>query len=122
MNISRIASIYLKKSAQGLKLTNLQRNKISQDFKNHGLDGNGRFSKAQSGFAKALEVLQHNGIVLDDFADSHKFLGYQGRLTLNLGVPGSGSFDPPIPLVNTMLVLSFHKRAENNFEVLAYLA
>lgn len=107
---------------QGFQIDRKTRNGVSDWFAKVGLDGNGSFKKPQDGYRKALDTLEHFGIVLADSVDSYKFTRDEGRITVDLGVPNKKPMMPPIPVDNSMLVLSFHKRSEENFEVLAYLS
>ena len=109
-------------TVKSIRLDSSVKRKIHLAFKGAGLDGNGNFKEPQDGFRRALELMEHFGIVLTDLISSHHFVGEGGRFTSEIGTPAHDTFDPPIPIKNSMFVMSFHRRGSGNFEVLAYLS
>lgn len=90
-------------------------------FKRAGLDGNGRFREPQDGYSKALDILGDLGIELDTVVSSHLFNRDTGTLHVDLAYKTDDPFSPE-SISNSVLVIAFHKLAENSFEVLAYLS
>lgn len=86
-----------------------------------GLDGRGRFSKPQQGFALALNTLSEFGIEPDGVVSSHLFKGPKGSLTADLAFSTEDSFSPQ-PISNSLLRLDFEEIKPGRFEVVAYLS
>jgi hypothetical protein len=97
------------------------KSQISEKLEREGLDGNGRFQKAEHGLQKAFSVLSDFGIEPDDVVNSFAFSRPSGRITVDLAFTGADVFRPE-PITNSMLVLTFHELAPYQFEVLAYLS
>ena len=101
-------------ASRGQRLDNKLRRPIANAFKAAGLDGNGRFRKAQEGYSKAIEM--------DEIVSSHHFNQDSGNFTIRLAYSNPEDSFSPIPISNSMLALSFHKMETGLFEVLAYLS
>jgi len=97
------------------------RSKVTAKFKQAGLDGNGRFRKAQDGYAKALDVLGDFGVELDDVVSSHLFNVDAGRVSVSLAWSTDDPFSP-VSIGREMLIVSWTKMDNGRFEVLAYLS
>ncbi len=86
-----------------------------------GLDGNGRFLKATSGYALALEILGEFGIELDTVVSSHLFSPETNTLNIDLAFTNPANSFSPVSITNSMLHLSYTRLDNDRFEVLAYL-
>lgn len=86
-----------------------------------GLDGNGRFLKATSGYALALEILGEFGIELDTVVSSHLFSPESNTLNIDLAFTNPADSFSPVSITNSMLHLSYTRLDNDRFEVLAYL-
>ena len=98
------------------------RNRIAAAFNAAGLDGNGKFRKPEQGYVAAVETLSDFDIELDDIAHSFLFQQPSGKMNLNLAWTNQQDSFSPIPIPNSVLVLSWHQRESGNYEVLAYLS
>jgi len=107
---------------QPKKLTPAIRNKIAKAFKRAGLDGNGRFSKAHRGAAKASQVLGDFDIVVSGVLSADLFMGDKGTRSLRLEWASDKSFETGAPLPQTYLVVTWYKLDNGKYEVLAYLS
>ena len=106
--------------------------KITRVFKLEGLDGNGRFTKAEHGYSKAVEVLSDYGIEIAETPNSHIFTNPEGRFTLDLAFKNPEDSFSPTPIRNSTLVVSFYQTAggrelsrvleQDKYEVTAYLS
>lgn len=103
------------------KLDRQMRSEINRKLERVGLDGNGRFEKAEHGLARAFKVLAEYGIEPDEVVNSFVFTRPEGRVNVDIAFTGEDVFRPE-PITNSMLTLSFYERAPYNFEVLAYLS
>lgn len=106
------------------KLDKSTKNKIGDEFRKNGLDGNGRFEKPGLGLAKACDILRRFDIILDDIVDGFFLNNKAGTKNYHMGfIANTGnSFDPPTRIENSLLVLSWHEQQEYRYEVLAYLS
>lgn len=95
---------------------------ITEDFIKVGLDGNTRFMKPQHGFSKAVEVLAEHGIELDEVVNAWLFNRDSGKLQVDVAFTNKDDPFSPISIRNSMLVLTYHKLAEDKFEVIAYMS
>jgi hypothetical protein len=86
-----------------------------------GLDGNGRFLKATSGYALALEILGEFGIELGEVVDSHMFSPESNTLNIHLAFTNPANSFSSVSITNSMLHLSYTRLDNGKFEVLAYL-
>jgi hypothetical protein len=120
-SVSRVVSRFLIASSR-VRVDPKTRNAIARDFKAKGLDGNGVFQKAQQGFSRAVEVLQEHGIELDEVVNSFVFNQDDGNFRVDLALTNPEDSFSPIPISNSVMVISFHKRGSGSFEVLAYLS
>jgi hypothetical protein len=118
-NVARIKAAAAKASI----LDRSRKTKINRVFALEGLDGNGRFEKAERGMSKALEVLGDYGIEMDELPNSHVFTQPSGRITLDLAFTNKEDSFSPIQISNSRLVLTFHKFEETGkYEVTAYVS
>lgn len=117
---NRVATRYLKAAAA--RLPGGTRGKINEAFRKLGLDGNGRFVKAEHGYAKAVEALAAFGIELDGIVDSFKFNRLEGRVTVDIAFTNPSDLFSPTSISNSVLVITFYKHDDNKFEVLAYMS
>ena len=120
--LSRVRLAEAKSAASGQRLDNKLRRPIAAAFKMEGLDGNGRFRKAQHGYMRAIEVLHDYGIEMDQIVSSHHFNQDSGNFTIRLAYSNPEDPFSPTSITNSMLALSFHKMETGKFEVLAYLS
>jgi len=109
-------------SRENGRLDSSLRRQINSKLNREGLDGNGRFRKAQQGYSRALEVLSEFGIELDTVVSSHLFSQPTG--TLKVDVAYSHPSDPfsPVSITNSILYLQFTELRDDVFEVVAYMS
>lgn len=118
MRVSRL----LKRIA-AVKLPTTLKNKIAQDFRKAGLDGNGRFAKPQHGTARAVDILSEHGIEIDDVLSADRFRDKEsGRFNLHLAFTNKEDAFSPETISNSMLSVSYYQVAPNKYEVLVYLS
>jgi len=98
------------------------RNKVTQAFNKAGLDGNGRFQKPEQGYARAVDIMGDFGIEIDGIPNSHSFKGDEGRFSVDIAWTNKADLFSPESIPNSMLVGTFYKHRENQFEVLCYLS
>jgi hypothetical protein len=98
--------------------------KITYTLSKRGLDGNGRFRSPVHGYQTALEVLADYGIELDDVVSRSRMdlAISQGRITLDIAFTNKEDPFSPIDIRDSMLVLTFYERSDDNWEVLGYLS
>ena len=104
------------------KVTTKLKGEIAKAFAKHGLDGNGTFVKPEHGYAKALDVLGDFGIEMAGVVDSMRFRGEKNQFTLDLAWTNKADSFSPTEIANSMLAVSWYKRREDSYEVLAYLS
>jgi hypothetical protein len=104
------------------RLLPAQRVKLNRELISAGLDGNFLFQKATKGLAKAFDVLAKAGIEPDEVVSSYHFMREDGRTTVNLAFTNPEDSFSPVVISNSMLALTWHKVAEDKYEVIAYLS
>lgn len=123
---TRLALRYLgsriRQAKRGVKLDQRVKTKIIRAFNKAGLDGNGRFRKPQQGYSKAVDILGDFDIEIDDIPSSHLFNRDEGSLTVHVAFTNPKDSFSPVPIDNSMLAITYYKRARDNFEVLAYMS
>lgn len=87
-----------------------------------GLDGNGRFRKQSDALRAALDVIGSNGMEQDEVIHADRLRSDSGRITVDLAFTNPNDSFSPIPISNSMLVLSWHKLESGAFEGVAYLS
>lgn len=97
------------------------RQQINRKFNANGLDGNGRFIKAEHGYAKAVDLMADFGLEIADIVDSWKFRQDSGTINIPVAFKTEDPFSP-MPISNSMLVVAFHRLAVDSYEVLAYMS
>ena len=99
------------------------REKINAQMRKKGLDGNGRYRKPEIGYMRAVEIMQDNGIELDEVVSSFQFTD-RPRGTVKAMIAFSNDRDvfSPVPISNSMLFLQFYELRKDTFEVVAYLS
>ena len=132
--ISRLASRYIKKVTSQLpcvigsvvlssvKLDSTTRSRINNALERTGLNGNGRYDRAQRGYAEAVDILANFGIELDGIVNSFEFTRPKGRVTVELAFTNQEDSFSPISIGNAMLVVQFERLRENAYEVIAYVS
>jgi hypothetical protein len=96
---------------------------INERLSKAGLDGNGRFGSPTEALNAATTVLSAHGIELDDVPNSWALTKYeQFRFTLDLAWTNEADSYSPIPIQNSVLVLTWYKFSEGVYEGLAYLS
>ena len=105
-----------------MKLDRKLKQRVNADMRKAGLDGNGRFRKPQQGYSKAVEMMQRWNLEIDGTAHSHLFNQDSGQVTVDIAMTNTGDRFSPFPIVNSMLVIQFHKLENDRFEVLGYLS
>lgn len=118
---SRKASLD-KAALRSVRMDPKKKRIIHRVFKLEGLDGNKYFRRAQEGYSKAIDVLQDYGIEMDEVVSSHLFNEPKGHFTIHLAETNPEDIFSPIPINNSMLVISFHQMQSGKFEVIAYLS
>lgn len=116
----RLAS--LKTARETARLDQKKRQLVNRVLNLEGLDGNKYFRKPQQGYSKAIDVLQDYGIEMDEVVSSHLFNQPEGRITVDLAFTNPDDLFSPIPITNSMLVLTYHQMQSGRFEVVAYLS
>lgn len=108
------------------RVDNKLRTRVNKELVRHGLDGNGKFERAESGYSTAVEILARFDIELGEVVSSHLFNqtrdgNPQGQFNVDLAFTNhEDSFSPEL-ITNSMLALSYYRRASGTFEVLARL-
>ncbi len=104
------------------KLGNALGKTINAALVTAGLDGNGRFRKPSDALAAALNVIGSNGLEQDEVIHADRLRPDSGRITIDLAFTNQNDSFSPIPISNSMLVLSWHKLESGAFEGVAYLS
>lgn len=87
-----------------------------------GLDGNGRFRRAEDGYVIAVDTLRDFGIELDDVVHSENFRLDSNTLNIHLAWTNPDDVFSPISVHNRVLYLYFYKLDNDKYEVLSYLS
>lgn len=87
-----------------------------------GLDGNGRFRRAEDGYVIAVDTLRDFGIELDEVVHSAAFARDSNTLNIHLAWTNPDDVFAPISVHNRMLYLYFYKLDNDKYEVLSYLS
>lgn len=122
--MKRIFSKSYQKVKQAASMSKNIRSRISQELSQKGLDGNGRFLESDSGISIIGDVLDKYGYEFSNIVTKDLFLGDQGRRTLEIREKNKTE-DPFMEgdlVDNTMVVYTWYKREEDNFEILSYIA
>lgn len=98
------------------------RSKIIKAFNEAGLDGNGRFQKPEDGYAKAVDIMSDFGIEIDGIPNSSIFDVEEGMFSVDITWTNNGDLLSQESIPNSMLVETFFKHSENQYEVLCYLS
>ena len=112
----------LRLASASLRMTPAVKRPATAAFKRKGLDGNGRFRKAEQGYSLAVDVLQDLGVELDEVVSSHQFRRESNEFTIRLAYTNQEDIFSPIPISNSMLVIQYTKLEDDRYEVLAYLS
>ena len=104
------------------KLAPAMRAKVNAALLKAGLDGNGRFAKAERGYAKALDVLQRFGIELGEVVNAGRFRRDADTLNVDISFSNPDDAFSPADITNSMLAIQYTKLRSNSFEVVAYLS
>jgi hypothetical protein len=120
--LQRRTATLRKLGRQTVRLDQKKKRLVQRVFGLEGLDGNKYFRKAQAGYSKAIEILQDYGIEMDEVVSSHHFSQPKGRFTVNLAMTNPDDIFSPIPITNSMLVVSFYQMQSGKFEVITYLS
>ena len=118
---SRVASRYQKQSGSK-RLDQGVRREINSLLIRAGLDGNGRFRSAQQGYARAVDVLQDEGIELDEVVSSHLFNLPSGTIRADIAFTDYMDRFSPISIDNSVLYLQYTELRDGVYEVVAYLS
>ena len=118
---SRVASRY-NKQAESKRLDQGARREINSLLIRAGLDGNGRFRSAQQGYARAVDVLQDEGIELDEVVSSHLFNQSSGTIRADIAFTNYTDRFSPISIDNSVLYLQYTELRDGVYEVVAYLS
>lgn len=118
---SRVASRY-NKQAESKRLDQGARREINSLLIRAGLDGNGRFRSAQQGYARAVDVLQDEGIELDEVVSSHLFNQSSGTIRADIAFTNYTDRFSPISIENSVLYLQYTELRDGVYEVVAYLS
>ena len=98
------------------------RDKIFEKFKKAGLDGNGRFEKAQLGYAKASKILGKFGIEPGEVVSAGRFRADSGHTAIELAWSNKNDPFSPEQIEDFMLAISWTKLGKYKYEVIAYLS
>ena len=118
---SRVASRYQKQSGSK-RLDQGVRREINGLLIRAGLDGNGRFRSAQQGYSRAVDVLQDEGIELDEVVSSHRFNQPSGIIRADIAFTNFADRFSPISIDNSVLDLQYTELRDGVYEVVAYLS
>lgn len=121
----RIAQEYLRTKVARVTTRTLDsrtREAANKMLRRAGLDGNGRFQKAEHGLSKALSVLSEIHIEPAEVISSHRFRESSNHFTVDLAFSNPDDPFSPEPITNTMLVIQYTELAKYRYEVLAYLS
>ena len=121
-NISRVAARYIQGATNPGRLDPKLKNAVNKAFVSKGLDGNGRFEKPERGYSKAIETLGDFGLEMDEVVNSFLFRQDANHFTIRIALSNNFDSFSPTSIINSKLVISYTKLAENKFEVLAYLS
>jgi hypothetical protein len=103
------------------RLERATRLRINERFNAVGLDGNGRFGRAEDGYVRALDVLSEFGIELGEVVNSHLFSRDDNTLNIEMAFSNPDDSFSPVEINNSLLHLTYHK-LNGRYEVLAYMA
>jgi len=106
----------------GKRLDQGVRREINQALIRAGMDGNGRFRSAQQGYSRAVDVLQDEGIELDEVVSSHLFNQPSGTIKADIAYTNYGDLFSPVSISNSILYLQYTELRPDVFEVVAYLS
>jgi len=106
----------------GKRLDQGVRREINQALIRAGMDGNGRFRSAQQGYSRAVDVLQDEGIELDEVVSSHLFNQPAGTIKADIAYTNYGDLFSPVSISNSILYLQYTELRPDVFEVVAYLS
>lgn len=87
-----------------------------------GLDGNGRFRRAEDGYVAAMDTLGDFGIELDEVVHSADFKSDSKVLNIRLAWTNPDDSFSPISVHNRVLHLSYYRLDDGKYEVLSYLS
>lgn len=118
---SRVASRY-QKQAESKRLDQGVRREINGLLIRAGLDGNGRFRSAQQGYSRAVDVLQDEGIELDEVVSSHLFNQPSGTIKADIAFTNYADLFSPVSISNSILYLQYTELRDGVYEVVAYLS
>lgn len=112
------------KEIDGNKISERERISINKSLWEAGLDGNGRFDRPEGGYVAAVDVLQKHGVELSDVVSSFNFSNNLDHRYLKINISFSNKEDlhSPMPIENSILVLSWTKLRDDVYETLAYLS
>jgi hypothetical protein len=119
--VERSLEMLRKANAAG-KLDAGLRQRINAELARAGLDGNGRFEKPDRGWALIWDLLGRHGIEMAEAIHGGRFAQPEGRITVDVAFINPQDSFSPVPIGNTMVVMSWHELAPHRFEVLAYLS
>lgn len=118
---SVVASRYIRaQSAQ--KLEPQTRQSVNKRLIAVGLDGNGRFTKPEHGYMRAVDVLAEFGIELDEVVNSFSFKPPSNQFSVHLAYTNREDLFSPIEIRNSKLAIHYTEVSPGRFEVLAYLS
>lgn len=104
------------------RLERATRLRINERFNAVGLDGNGRFGRAEDGYVRALDVLSEFGIELGEVVNSHLFSPDDNTLNIRMAFSNPDDSFSPAEIENSLLHLTYHKLNGRRYEVLAYMS
>lgn len=119
---SRVAARYLMKIAGPGHIKPDLRRKVNAAFDKAGLGGRVKFDRPQKGYSLAVDIMNDFGIELADIPDSFLFRHESHHFSIRIALKNPEDSFAPIPIVNSMLVISYTRLRDDIYEVLAYLS
>ena len=134
-----VAAKYLKRqvhlasirrtAAAGVRLDQKVKRKINDRFRQEGLGERANFEKAEHGYSKTWEILAEFGIVVEQVIDHFLFVDRgtadgradDGHTNLHLAQKTDDPFTN-IPITNSLLVFTFHRKDNGQFGCLCYVS
>lgn len=99
-------------------LSSFEREAVTLDLMDHGLDGNGRFRSVSHALGVIGQVLAEFGLEFTSTITAWDVAGPKGHRSFEIGRSNNGS---PIVLSNSGLALSWYELSPGMFECVAYL-
>lgn len=119
----------IKTAIKAITLDAKTKRAINNRFRQEGLGEQRGFDSAQNGYSKAWEILSEFDIVVEDLINSFLFVdrstpdgkANDGHTTLHLAKKTDDPFTN-VPIGNSLLVFTFHRKENGKWGVLCYVS